>query len=321
MNEATSDVAPTPATITHTLTPQGLFAQFEREGFCLRSPVADITGLHRATATGDCLEPLIVAGDLMYIDMHAAPQHGDLVLFQWSEAVQESWRKDARRPEWIAKHGNADFSRGIKLYWQYPILDWLPPEYYLLTNTDLREAKDHKILGVVRAIERNGELLMGDIVRRTVAAASIDPNAVSTIGSAQSSTLVACQGVNHAVQSTAVISLSVLTTGAPTEIDVNTSVLVTTGGSAGLTTGLMQIFRDGSAVAGAEWDATGGGTISVFNSQFAPIPITLVVTDNPGAGSHTYTLQATVRWDVVTGSGSAAFSCTNNFIKVREIKK
>jgi hypothetical protein len=62
--------------------------------------------------------------------------------------------------------------------------DWLPPEYYLLTNEDMRKAADNTILGVVRAIERSGQLLRDDIAHRPVSLASIDPNAATTTASA-----------------------------------------------------------------------------------------------------------------------------------------
>jgi hypothetical protein len=80
-----------PAPIQYSLDPVKLFAGFERDSFRLRDPVTDTSGLYRTMAAGDCLEPLCTAGDMLYIELGAIPQSGDIVMFEWSEAVQKSW--------------------------------------------------------------------------------------------------------------------------------------------------------------------------------------------------------------------------------------
>ena len=108
----------------------------------------------------------------------ATPEHGDLVLFEWSQSVLDSWATDPRKADWIAKFGNADFRRGVKLFWEFPheAPNFMPREHYLLTNADARKAKDHKVLGVVRAVERRGVIL-----KCLVALAGIDINAATSV--------------------------------------------------------------------------------------------------------------------------------------------
>jgi hypothetical protein len=164
----------------HTLTPADLFAGFERDGFVLRDQADNTAGLRRSMAVGDCLSPLLVAGDMLHIEYGATPQHGSIVVFEWSTDVQESWAKDPRRADWISKFGNTDFSRGMKILWTWP--QGIPAQFqndYLIANDGMRKAADHKILGVLRGVERGGQLLRGDIVHRLVALAMIDPNAAT----------------------------------------------------------------------------------------------------------------------------------------------
>jgi hypothetical protein len=159
------------------------------------------------------------------------------------------------------------------------------------------------------------------IVLDSIPTASIDPNAVSTIGSANSAANVSGLGAQHTLVNTTIISLSVLTTGAPVEVDGGASIQLLTINNTNLTPCTISIFRDGTQVPGMIWDPTNGGNITQFAGVTNGQQITLVVTDNPAAGSHTYTLVCSARWDILTGTGGADVNCTNNYIKVREIKK
>jgi len=51
-----------------------------------------------------------------------------------------------------------------------------------------------------------------------------------------------------------------------------------------------------------------------------PQQVTLVVTNTPSAGSHTFSLMMNTTWSN-SGAGVADLQCANNFIKVRLIKK
>jgi hypothetical protein len=174
--------SPPPASIQHTLSTAELFAGFERDGFYIPDHPLIPAGLYRAMAVGDCLCPVLAAGDTLHIERGAMPQHGDIVMFEWLKEVQDSWSKDSRRADWISKHGNTDFSRGMKLFWRWP--QGVPAQFqddYLIANDGMRKLGDNKILGVLRAVERNGVRLTGDLVRRPISLASIDPNAATQI--------------------------------------------------------------------------------------------------------------------------------------------
>jgi hypothetical protein len=184
----------------YSLDPAKLFREFARDGFWLRDPVNDTIGLYRSFAVGSCLEPLIVAGDEIFIDLSARPQHSDLVLFEWPPEIVAQWRASARSTEWVQRWGQHDMTRGLKLLWEFPrdVPDWVPTETFLLTNEDMSKVSAHKLLGVVRAVVRSGVLLStlglaacdnvapyaAPGAEIPVACASIDPNAATDFGSA-----------------------------------------------------------------------------------------------------------------------------------------
>jgi hypothetical protein len=182
---------------TFYLDPAKLFQEFARTGLPLRDPATDIIGLFCKSAVGCCLNPLIVAGDQIFIDLNARPEHGDIVYFEWPPETVAHWNASDRGADWANRWGAHDMSRGVKLFWEYPhgAPDWVPKENLLLTNEDSTKVGTHKLLGVVRAVIRNGVMLttLGLAACDSVApyaapgseipVASIDPNAATTIGS------------------------------------------------------------------------------------------------------------------------------------------
>lgn len=160
------------------------------------------------------------------------------------------------------------------------------------------------------------------VILDTVPYASIDPNAVSTIGSASSAAAVTNVGIHSTLVNKDMISLAVTTIGAPVAVDVSCTAFVGFTTSATFSTCNLQVYRDGAAVSGATiWDPTNSGAISVTNSTIpGGLQVTLSVTDTPAAGSHTYTLHSQTVL-VFPSSGSGQLQTTNNFIKVREIKR
>jgi hypothetical protein len=146
-------------------------------------------------------------------------------------------------------------------------------------------------------------------------------NAASVMTSAQSAATVVNTGVHSTLEDKDMISVTVTTSGFPVAIDAACSALIFTASGSSMSVANLKIYRDGAPVAGAVWDPTNGGTIAV---GFATMPqgaqVTLTVTDTPAAGTHTYTLhsQCTLQF---ASSGSGNIQTSNNFIKVREIKK
>jgi hypothetical protein len=103
------------------LVPAELFEGFARGGFGVAHiPAEGMAGLLRTIATGSCLEPLIKAGDELYIELGAKPQHGDLVYFEWPPEIVAQWRETPQSAEWIKRWGTHDMMRGLKLYWDFP---------------------------------------------------------------------------------------------------------------------------------------------------------------------------------------------------------
>jgi hypothetical protein len=147
-----------------TMDAKEMFEAFAKDGLPLRNPASDLAGLYRAVAIGNCLEPLIYAGDELYIDYKATnPAHGDLVLFEWPDEVIEQWNASTRKKEWVCQFGGtADFTRGVKLLWRWPEDPRIPEKFredWLVANDGLRRAKGFTLIGVVRAVVRAGVML------------------------------------------------------------------------------------------------------------------------------------------------------------------
>jgi hypothetical protein len=197
--------APAPAAcITETLDAGALFAGFERDGFRLRNPASSTAGLHVLSAAGDCLDPLIVAGDRVFIDRGAEVQHGDLAMIQWAPHVVDSWKGSERAASWAAKFGNLDMSRGLKICRDFP--QAVPAQhrsrYWVCKENASRNAS---AVGRVVAVERGGILLRGDLVHRPVALAGIDANAATGV----SDTTAASVTVSSSSSPSAILSLAV----------------------------------------------------------------------------------------------------------------
>lgn len=154
--------------------------------------------------------------------------------------------------------------------------------------------------------------------------AQINLNAASVIGSilsAAASSLVATMPANSGVTLTQTqVSLAVTTSGFPIAVDAAANAFYSLASGVTMTLLNLQVLRDGSAVAGGEWDFTAGSTFTITgggNSSAQQVTISCV--DSPAAGSHTYSLLLTLR---ATGSaGGASATTSQNFLKVREIKR
>jgi hypothetical protein len=192
--------------ITESLDAAAMFAGFERDGFHLRNPVSRTDGLYSVTTAGDCLTPVIVEGDHVHIEMGAQPQHGDLALVQWTDEVIKSWSASERSKQWAARFGAMDMSRGLKLCWDFPLSapDWARSRYWVCRE-NLSRAKNAAPLGVVRAVERGGILLRGDIVHRPIALSGIDENAATSVAD----TTAASVTVSSSSSPSAILSLAV----------------------------------------------------------------------------------------------------------------
>jgi hypothetical protein len=299
----------------------------EFKTFSIRNPAASVAGLRRMTTAGDCLAPILAPGDVVYVDeSDTEPKTDDIVMFEWPQSDTKYWNASDKKEEWIKQFGHADFTIGLKLYWESP------PETHdfarirlLIANDGMREVQDHKMLGRVVAVERDGVLLKGDIIcRDTVPVASIDPNAVSTIGSATNANTVTLTGPHSNSIQVSVISITVVTTGGPTEIDASCTASVVTANGSWFNPCGWYIQRDGAPlIHNGFYDATAEGNYQVgtgegnlSNGQ----QITLTITDTPTAGTHIYQFVMSGGLNVAS-SGSGTMSSANARIKVHEIKK
>lgn len=169
------------------------------------------------------------------------------------------------------------------------------------------------------ALIENATITNAQIANLTIGTGQMAANSITSISTATAAGSVTVGAGVGVLSNVDTVSVTVTTTGAQVEIDVG--CMVNIGGGTGGTGSVcnLQVYRDGSAVTnGMKYDPTLGGAVTV--SAAAPLlgQVSLTVLDNPGAGSHTYTLHG----QFTRTSGAAMnMQCSNNFIKVMEIKK
>ncbi|HVZ32488.1 MAG TPA: hypothetical protein VG963_08680, partial [Polyangiaceae bacterium] len=137
-----------------------VFARVVRDGWAPRSPAFgdELERLDRSYTRGTCIEPLILAGDEVYIDREMPPQPGDLVSFALSSRGADAQNSGlpAGQSRWSAG------DRWIKLYAKYGGTEMLFDKYGSSATATLMtcESPDHTpVLYPVRNIRRHGRLL------------------------------------------------------------------------------------------------------------------------------------------------------------------
>lgn len=297
-----------------------VFARVVSDGWAPRSVAGEdeLAHLESSMARGTCLEPLIAAGDTVYVDRNAKPQPGDLVSFAMSQRLADLQNADpppGQSPTW--KKGDP----WLKLYAVYHGIEFLFERYGSSMTATLAacESPDEvPILHPVRNVRRAGKLLFA---LPDVFASQVGLNAASQLGSAVTSgTVTVNAGVGGLVQDVDVVSIGIVTTGSPIGIDIssmvemfNTSTAFPVAGNCWVT-----IRRDGSDIGTARFDAA--STWTNFNvSRFWQAQVTLTVVDTPSAGAHTYALH--IHSQAGGGSGNFTIDATDSMIKVREYKR
>jgi Putative phage tail protein len=152
-----------------------------------------------------------------------------------------------------------------------------------------------------------------------ITTAQLGANSASTVGSAESATLVEVSGSSPSghVVDVDVISLEVTTDGSPMGIDAGCSAWFLVGAGTSLNPCTLSIYRDGSLVPGTVYDPTNDGADPLAPTEASQAQqVTLSVMDTPDAGTHTYTLHAQLAMNYAS-SGAGEMNCINNYIKVR----
>lgn len=127
--------------------------QVEAGSYRLRNPATSTAGLVSAAPEGNCLVPLVLHGDVVWLDPTAEPVSGDIcaVLFT-AEAF-----------EYIAGFHAAKYGAPVSAISPYALkILWNERgQWLLLTRSGSIPAAAAVVCGVVRRIERNGESLYG----------------------------------------------------------------------------------------------------------------------------------------------------------------
>lgn len=78
----------------------------------IRAPYRHGPSIQRTTAVGECLRPLVNAGDTLVVDVGRRAIHGDLVAVEWTdEAYEEVRRQDALLGERSISRDGAEYPR------------------------------------------------------------------------------------------------------------------------------------------------------------------------------------------------------------------
>ncbi len=138
-----------------------VFARLVEDGWSPRDPAygAELDRLEMSTTRGHCLEPLIMEGDVVYIDPSGSPLPGDVVSFSLSARAAAAQNEDL--PPFDARPCKPG-DRWLKLFVPYCGIDLLYERYgHFLTTTwaACEDPKEIPRLSPVRNIRRDGQLL------------------------------------------------------------------------------------------------------------------------------------------------------------------
>lgn len=141
-----------------------LAQQVERGEFRLRLPASSSAGLAGPfRGVGSCLDPVLLDGDLTWIDPTTPACDGDFVLVRWHpEKLRGIVERGSRDPAWLAMYGREPADIATK--W----LRRLGNDYLTACNESTMPLDSSptwggadRILGIVRYVERNGVPLYG----------------------------------------------------------------------------------------------------------------------------------------------------------------
>ena len=140
---------------------EDVFAKVVADGWAPRNPCVDereLARLESAMTRGRCLEPIGIAGDIVYIDHAAQPQSGDLVSFALSQRMADAQNSALPEGERSVKAGD----RWVKLYVEVHGYQMLLERFghsVTATFASCESPDGEPKLSPVRNIRRNGCLL------------------------------------------------------------------------------------------------------------------------------------------------------------------
>jgi hypothetical protein len=274
---------------------------------------SELDGLEQMVTRGRCLEPLLMEGDVVYVDRGASPQPGDIVCFELSERMAAT--QNANLPPFDAlpcKMGES----WLKLFVPYIGIGMLHERYgHSMTATfaACENPDDTPMLAPVRQIRRNGVLLFPPECHAPQVTLEAASEIISNFSAAQ-----VVSNVGTATVNTTIISITASTGGFPVALDAMCNAdAAQVVGPTNLTSCVVSIYRDGAQVASSAYDFTVAAKRIITAGQSENVPITLSVTDTPSAGTHTYELHV----KSTNASGAILLGFINNFIKYRLIKR
>lgn len=162
---------------------QDIFAATVARGWRPRNPAfePELADLTASYCSGKCLEPLIIEGDIAYIDPRVPARSGDLVVFALSHrgAAAQNENLHAGQSPWRAG------DRWMKLLERWCGYDMLLERRHSATATLLacESPDDVPVLWPVRQIERNGRLLFATSNSTDIALTAATSTAVATLAS------------------------------------------------------------------------------------------------------------------------------------------
>ena len=310
---------PIPRCGSFSYTPAAVFAdlvrQVETGTFWLRSPTESTRGLVPFRGMGSCLSP-ILNNEIIWIDPSLEPADGDfvVVLLDPDELARiiERHRDDA---EWLATYGPNPGPIVTKL------LKASGSDWFLQDRTSAfrlngwrGEPRSNRVLGVVRKVSRDGDDIYGSQLAHAVELNAITQTVSNSIAFPPN---IDANGSNSPLTTT-VISVSIVSTGGL--LIVNWNLGYDASGSAGGTTTSVKFvtYIDGAPLSSGEGVFLDSTPSAVW--KLASISIT----DQPAAGSHTYSLVITASG---TGSGSGVpinsgvVELQSAFLNVSELKR
>jgi hypothetical protein len=331
------------------------FADTVAAGWAPRNPctdAAELAKLEQSGVRGDCISPLLIEGDTIFIDRSAKPEPGDVVAFALSQRGADAQNSALPPGQSPWKAGD----RWCKLYGTrhgFALLYDRHGSEMTATLASCEDPHDVPLLFPVRNILRNGRLLFGPaapaspmIPRRGVLLGALGglalsactgggiklPEPPASTEGATSSTQIGSNAVSQTVSAidTATHNYSIPTTGSNYDVDVLTASITTQGGTVGIdvTANISTTVSSAQLLLACRVGVSRGGTfltnawvdLGQISTPGTPRqPITVTITDLPAPGSYTYGVHIQAG---ASGSGTPTVTANpNSTIKLREYKK
>jgi hypothetical protein len=275
---------------------QTYFADTVAAGWAPRHPCiapTELATLETSAVRGDCISPLLIEDDVIYIDRNMQPEPGDVVSFALSQRGADAQNSDlpAGQAPWAA---DSVWCKLLAVHHDFQMLLDRFGSSATATLMSCESPDDTPVLHPVRNVMREGKLLF----TQDSHAGQIGLNAATQPVSSQRTSSLVLGSLSAMCPDVTVVVLSGQTW--PVLVQAVANITQASGSS-----GVVELFEDGVQVLVTKgW---GSGVIGVR------MDLSYTFSDNLAAGSHTFSFRG--------ASFSASDTCNSASLLVTFLKR